>query len=460
VQIAGVTTKLPGNERMDRLGSADVFLFEGFRFDRSGNDLFRLDQAGLATPVSIGSRALALLGLLVERQGELVSKDAIMEAVWPGVVVEEGNLTVQLSALRRILDQNRDHGSCIQTVPGRGYRFVAPVTRVERGASPASTPWSGNGNDRPIAVDAQAQGPTAQGQIGRLASAPTSRVRYRFWGGIMAGLIVALVLVDAVAPVNWRSLGSGNARPAPRLSIVVLPFANLSDDREQQYFVDGITEDLTTDLSRLAHMFVISHKTASTYRNKPIDAKQVGRELGVRYMLEGSVRRSGSQVRVNAQLIDAASNAQLWAERFDRDSADLLVLQNEITARIAVALDLEVTGVEAARRSEHPNAMEYVLQGRAALSKPSAPEHYVEAISLYERALALDPDSVEAKSWLATALAVRVFDVMADSPAADITRAEALAGEALAASPRSPLAHFAKGMVLRAQGRCGGNSRI
>jgi DNA-binding winged helix-turn-helix (wHTH) protein len=126
---------LPENERMDRLGSGDIFLFEGFRLDRSGGGLFRLDQADTAAPVALGSRALDLLGLLVERQGELVSKDAIMETVWSRMVVEEGNLTVHISALRRILDQNREKGSSIQTVPGRGYRFTAPVTRVEPAAA-------------------------------------------------------------------------------------------------------------------------------------------------------------------------------------------------------------------------------------------------------------------------------------------------------------------------------------
>ena len=126
---------------------------------------------------------------------------------------------------------------------------------------------------------------------------------------------------------------------APRLSIVVLPFANLSNDPEQQYFADGITEDLTTDLSRIADMFVISRNTAFTYRDKPVDTKQIGRELGVRYVLEGSVQRSGNQVRVNAQLIDAETDAHLWAERFDRDMGDLFALQNEITSRIAIALE-------------------------------------------------------------------------------------------------------------------------
>jgi adenylate cyclase len=136
---------------------------------------------------------------------------------------------------------------------------------------------------------------------------------------------------------------------APRLSIVVLPFTNLSDDREQQYFADGITEDLTTDLSRIAHMFVISRNTAFTYRNKPVDTRQIGRELGVRYVLEGSVRRSGNQLRINAQLIDAAADAHLWAERLNGDTADLFALQDEITRRIAIALGAELIGAEAAR---------------------------------------------------------------------------------------------------------------
>jgi adenylate cyclase len=136
---------------------------------------------------------------------------------------------------------------------------------------------------------------------------------------------------------------------APRLSIVVLPFANLSDDREQQYFVDGVTEDLTTDLSQIAGSFVISRNTAFTYKDKPVNAKLIGRELGVRYVLEGSVQRSGQQVRLNAQLIDAETDAHLWAERFERDIGDLFALQNEITGRIAVALNVALIGAEPAR---------------------------------------------------------------------------------------------------------------
>jgi adenylate cyclase len=240
---------------------------------------------------------------------------------------------------------------------------------------------------------------------------------------------------------------------APRLSIVVLPFTNLSDDREQQYFADGITEDLTTDLSRLADMLVISRNTAFTYRNKPVDTKQIGRELGVRYVLEGSVRRSGNQVRVNTQLIDAEADAHLWAERFDRDTGDLFALQDEITSRIAAALDLELIAAEAARGTDRPDALDYILRGRAVTAKPRTRANWAEMISLFERALALDPRSIDAQSWLANALASRALDQMADSAAADMARAEGLAGQALAASPRSLLGHYAKAQVLRAQGR-------
>jgi TolB-like protein len=145
----------------------------------------------------------------------------------------------------------------------------------------------------------------------------------------------------------------------------VLPFANLGNDPDQQYFADGITEDVTTDLSRIPDMFVISRNTALTYRGKRVETKQIGRELGVRYVLEGSVQRSGNHVRVNAQLISAETDAHLWAERFDGDDSDLFALQNEITSRIAIALGVELTGAEAARPTDRPDALDYFLRGRA-----------------------------------------------------------------------------------------------
>ena len=240
----------------------------------------------------------------------------------------------------------------------------------------------------------------------------------------------------------------------PRLSIVVLPFANLSSDPEQQYFADSVTDDLTTGLSRIPHSFVISRNSAFTYRNKPIDTKQIGRELGVRYVLEGSVRRSGNKVRVNAQLIDAETDAHLWAEQFDGNISDLLALQNEIASRIAVALNQELVAVEVTRPTENPDALEYLLRGRAAYWKQQSREQQDETVALFERALALDPGSVEAASELANMLAARVANGWSGSAEADIARAEGLVTKALAASPRSALAHYARGTVLRLQGRC------
>jgi TolB-like protein/DNA-binding winged helix-turn-helix (wHTH) protein len=438
---------------MDRLASVEIIFFDGFRLDRGG--LFRMDEMRAAAPVVLGSRAFDLLRLLVGRQGELILKNEIMEAVWPATVVEEGNLTVQISALRRVLDQNHPQTSSIQTVPGRGYRFVAPVTRADPAVPPADARAFGNGSCGPISGSGEGQSRSASGPIGSTSSEPAWRARRLRGAGVTVAIVGVLVIVAAWAVWNWRSPPPAETRSAPRLSIVVLPFTNLNDDRDQPYFADGLTDDLTTDLSRLAGMLVISRNTAFTYRNKPVDAKQVGRELGVRYVLEGSVRRSGNQIRINAQLIDADTNAHLWAEHFDRDTGDLFAHQNEITSRIAVTLNLELLAAEAARPTGHPDVLEYIIRGRAAFYGLLSRDRYAEAMSLFEHALALDPQSVEAQSWLAIVLMGRVLDGMADSAAADIARAEGLARQSLATSLRSPLAHFAKAHVLRAQHRCG-----
>jgi len=251
-----------------------------------------------------------------------------------------------------------------------------------------------------------------------------------------------------------RGLRDAAATAAPRLSIVVLPFISLSDDREQQYFADGITEDLTTDLSRLAGYSIISRNTAFTYRDRPPDTKQIGRELGVRYVLEGSVQRSGKRVRVSAQLIDAETDTHLWADRLDRDAEDLFALQNEITREIAVALHVELLSAEAARPAVQPDALDYVLRARALyLGNAPTRHNYAEQIALYERALALDPGSEKVQSFLAWQLAARVLDQMSNTAASDLARAETLADRALGAFPRTALAHYAKAQVLRAQQR-------
>src|SRR3984893_8788966 len=184
----------------------------------------------------------------------------------------------------------------------------------------------------------------------------------------------------------------------PRLSIVVLPFANIGGDPEQEYFVDGVTESLTTDLSRISGAFVIARNTAFTFKGKAIDVKKLGRDLNVRYVLEGSVQRSGNRLRVNVQLIDAETGNHLWAERFDKPMADLFDMQDEIVSRLASALNAQLIAAEARRaeHSLHPDALDLYFQGMARWNKRWTPAHMTQARSFFERALELDPDNVEA----------------------------------------------------------------
>src|SRR3984893_10888570 len=261
---------------------------------------------------------------------------------------------------------------------------------------------------------------------------------------VIAGLPVIedAPLIPALSPVG-----------TPRLSICVLPFANLSGDGEQQYLADAITDDLTTDLSRIPDLVVISRNTAFTYRNKPVDSRQMGRELHVRYLLQGSVRRSSNRVRVNTQLIDTESDTHVWADRFDHATEDLLALQDDVTGQIAIALDLELVRVEASRPSDHPDGLDYVLRGRAALNKGSSRENISEAIQLFEQALVVDPRSIDARIFLAHALTCRVLEQMTVTVQADIERTEKLIEEARQSPRRQSLAHFWKGQVLRAQHR-------
>jgi TolB-like protein len=194
------------------------------------------------------------------------------------------------------------------------------------------------------------------------------------------------------------------ARLSPaRLSIVVLPFANLSGDPEQDYFVDGVTESLTTDLSRIGGSFVIARNTAFSYKGRAIDVRQVGRELNIRYVLEGSMQRNGSRLRVNVRLVDAETGNHIWAERFDKPVADLFEMQDEIVSRLASTLQTQLIEAEARRaeRSPHPNSMDLYFQGMAWFNKGPTPDHLARARSFFERALALDPESVEALVGLA-----------------------------------------------------------
>jgi adenylate cyclase len=449
------------------LASADIFLFEEFRLDRHGDGLSRRDEHGVFVPISIGLRPLDVLVVLVERSGKLVTKEEIMAAVWGRTVVEHANLTVQIAALRRVLDEARsEKESCIQTVAGRGYRFVATVIRVEQGIGSIAIPLSGSsdvgGSATTVNPEHEARILTTADPLGVRAPPVTSR---RF---ALAGIISAVALAILVAAATWWThkaplsptapvTAMASAPPpasAPRLSIVVLPFADLSASGGQQFLADGVTDDLTTDLSRLDGMFVISRNTAFTYKGKPTSAKQIGRELGVRYVLEGSVRRSGNQVRVNSQLIDAATGAHLWADRFEGGTADLFVLLSAITSQIAIELNLELVAAETARAIDNPDALDYILRGRAALFKTTTRESYAAAIDMFEHAVALDPRSADAQAWLARALVDRALDFQPWSQYGDLEYAEALITQALASSPRSAIAHYAKGQFLRELGRC------
>ena len=200
-------------------------------------------------------------------------------------------------------------------------------------------------------------------------------------------------------------------------------------------------------------MRVTSRKTALTYRNKPVDAKQIGRELGVRYVLEGSVHPSANHVRVNTRLIDVETDTHLLARRLYRDPDSLFDVQDEITKEATVSLYQALVGLEASRQTDYPGALDYVLQGRAAMFKPRKCEVYTQATGLFEQALALDPHSAEAQSAVADHLAGRVLDEMADMAATDLARHEGLAEQAVAASPRTAFSHVARGQVLLAQGR-------
>jgi adenylate cyclase len=243
---------------------------------------------------------------------------------------------------------------------------------------------------------------------------------------------------------------------APRLSMVVLPFASLSNDPEQDYFADGITDDLTTDLSRISGSFVIARNTAFTYKGRPVDVKQIGRELGVRYVIEGSVRRVGRRVWVNVQLVDAESGGHLWADRFDIDRADPGQAQGEITGRLARTFDLELAAAAdrriARERVADPDAQALVLRGRVCLIRSSSLQTRQEAQRTFERALVIDPQSIDAKVYLATTLVVTLLDGWSRSPQQDQARAEQLLLEALEQDSNLAKAHFAMGMLRRNQG--------
>ena len=259
---------------------ATSYFFGPFRLDTAAEILFREEQ-----PLPLGRRALALLRALIDRPGVPVSKDALIDAAWPGLAVEESNLTVQIAFLRRVLGEDSGSERWIETLPRRGYRFIGPVpTKGEAGPPSAVPPPQTN---RPSVPD--------------------------------------------------------------KPSIAVLPFQNMSGDPEQEYFADGIVEEITTALSRIRWLFVIARSSSFTYKGRAVDVKQVGRELGVRYVLEGSIRKAGNRVRISCQLIDALSDAHLWANNFEGSLDDVFDLQDKVAISVAGVIEPALVAAEIRR---------------------------------------------------------------------------------------------------------------
>ena len=271
---------------------------------------------------------------------------------------------------------------------------------------------------------------------------------------MLAPLVAGIVALIVIAGGAWYFLVGNRtapviaAAPAPveaaHLSIVVLPFANLSGDPSQDYFADGVTENLTTDLSRIRNSFVIARNTAFTFKGKNADARQIGKELGVRYVLEGSVQRDQNQVRVNAQLIDAESGGDIWAERFDRPLADLFSMQDEIVASLASQLDVELMTNEARRaeRTPNPNSMDLYFQGMSWFNKGRYAENMPEARGFFERALALDPGNLDALLGTAAVDMQVATGYQTDDRPARFAAVEATLTKVLSQSPNNAWAHY------------------
>ena len=240
-------------------------------------------------------------------------------------------------------------------------------------------------------------------------------------------------------------------KPAPpRLSMVVLPFANIGGDPEQEYFADGVTECLTTDLSRMGGAFIIARNTAFTYKGKAIDVKTLGRELNVRYALEGSVQRRGDRMRVNVQLVDAENGSHLWAERFDKPMADFFEMQDEIVARLARALNAQLVAAEARRAEQalNPDSMDLYLQGLAWYNKGPTSENFSRARDCFDRALALDPCNVDASVAMASTELITATYLLADDRAERLAAAEATLTKALSLAPEHAWAHLNLGFIF------------
>jgi TolB-like protein/DNA-binding winged helix-turn-helix (wHTH) protein len=422
-------------KRVDARLAGDTLAFENWRFDRQARLLYRQDPLGERTLASIGSRALEVLAVLLDKPGDLVSKDTIMAVVWPNTAVEANNLNVQIAALRRVIDAGRQGPSCIQTTSGRGYRFVLPVS------------WDSD-------VLEPAQAPPEDSNLAVSGDRSAAWRRHGKWLALLGGFgLLAVVLV--LGPLR-HSLLFWQSDP-PRLSLVVLPFENLGDDSQDDYLADGITDDLTSDLSQIPGTFVIARQSAYTYKAKHEGTRRIAQDLGVRYVIQGSVRRIGPMLRINVQLTSGETGAQLWSDRFDEAVTGLAAGQEQIVTRLRSELGVSLFQIAQARswreQPTNPDAFDLILRGRALYNEPTNVQRHIEAQALFERALALDPSSVEAITWVVLCL-IESADREGWRNLEEMQRVERLVARASEIAPDTRETLGATFQWLRATGRC------
>ena len=434
-------------------------------------------ETGEAIPLTRGE--FALLRVFAARPGRVISRDTLLDAIASRPMEPfDRSVDVLVGRLRRKIEADPKEPRLIVTVPGEGYRFdgLTPALRgALAGAMRSSTQFAGE-PARETAPEAPQAEPVAKVEVETAqpngapppSSAARARAPLRSWRRLAAAAALVGALFAAGAYV-WSSglvsrfmgvVAEDKLAPARRLSIVVLPFENMSGDKEQDYFADGITDDLTTDLSHIEDSFVISRSTAFAYKGKAVDPKEIGRELGVRYLMEGSVRRLSDKVEVNARLVSAETGADVWADRFEGDHGRLGNLQSELVARLASSLGLELLKAESLRatreRPENPDAGDLVMHGETILQSKRSMESLNDTIGLFERALVLDPQNARAMRDLAVSLIRRVNRTRwSNDPSSDIARAEKLIADALAVQRDDSESHRVKGMVLSAKRQWG-----
>jgi len=410
-----------------------IFAFGLFQIDAAER---RLTRDG--TPVPLTPKAFDLLLVLVEQSGHLVTKDALMQRVWPDVVVEEANLAVHISAVRRALGDRNGDGPYIETIPKQGYRFREPVSRVvaRTGEVPAVEA------PPPIVPPA-----AASIEDLRPVAANTRLGRRAFRYGFVALAAAAAVVVVLAYKASALYPGAPN-RPSVR-SIAVLPLKNLSSDPEQEYFSDGMTDELITELARIAELRVISHSSVGRYKDSQRSLPEIARELGVDAIVEGSVSRSGDRVRITAQLIDARTDTHLWADMYEDDVRDVLALQDRVAARIASQIGVKLTTGEQARRvSVHvvtPAAHEAYLKGTFYSNKLSC-VGFRKAAEYFEQAVAADVAYAAAHAALADTY-LHLGDWQCSPQAEMFRKTRVSAATALDVDPRSAAAHAVLGDV-------------